>query len=791
MGCQCDIFLTVNSTAPKNFYRSIFFCATVLFFLASGNIFAQRPLGIDVSSYQSINLNWTTVKNNGFSFAWAKATEGLTVNDANFTTYEANAKSAGVLIGAYHFAHPETHVGLAGADSEAAHFWSIAGKYITNGGAYLQPMLDMESDPSTANPVYTKITLSQWLNRWCQDIVSYAASNGVAVKPVIYTGISYSSSWLNSTVTNWPLWMANWPNNPDPQNGAPSSNGPWPNWTVWQWADTNYTGGDSDVFNGNSTTISNLGIGTLFPPFFMTPLVNSRAVDTGKNVSFAAKADGSLPLKYQWLFNGTNLVGATNFSLTITNAQSANAGNYSLVVTNSAGAITSSVVSLIVYPPQTTVFADNFDVNTATNWILNKSSSDTAATFNFDYSTLGIPSAPNSTNSTTRGLLMQANLANGAVAALSLSPTNQIFSGDYRLHFDAWINVNGPFPNGGGGSTLFLTGGLGTSGTRTEWNGSGSTADGFYFACDGDGGITPSSTGVNDYCVFNGTTVQGSASGNYFAGTDSTARGADNLYYTTAFTNSRAAPSLQQTTYPQQSTNALDPGSFGLAWHDIIVSRRGTTVDWVIDGIRFAVISNATFTASNVFVGHWDPFASLSSSNAINFSLVDNVRVEQPAVAPQFTLQPIAQTVKLGTNVNLIASATGLPAPYYQWQFNGTNISGATSSTYTLAFVAQTNAGNYSVIATNIAGSVTSTNALLALIPPSAAQFSFVGLQNGNTLQISFNGDSYWTYTVEVSTNLATGWSTLANLTSTNGLFNFTVAATNSPQQFFRARVGP
>jgi hypothetical protein len=33
--------------------------------------------------------------------------------------------------------------------------------------------------------------------------------------------------------------------------------------------------------------------------------------------------------------------------------------------------VTSSPVSLLVYPPQTPVFADNFDVNTATNWIFN------------------------------------------------------------------------------------------------------------------------------------------------------------------------------------------------------------------------------------------------------------------------------------------------------------------------------------------------------------------------------------------------------------------------------------
>jgi len=28
----------------------------------------------------------------------------------------------------------------------------------------------------------------------------------------------------------------------------------------------------------------------------------------------------------------------------------------------------------------------------------------------------------------------------------AISPTNQSFSGDYRLNFDGWVSVNGPFP---------------------------------------------------------------------------------------------------------------------------------------------------------------------------------------------------------------------------------------------------------------------------------------------------------------------------------------------------------
>jgi hypothetical protein len=234
----------------------------------------------------------------------------------------------------------------------------------------------------------------------------------------------------------------------------------------------------------------------------------------------------------------------------------------------------------------------------------------------------------------------------------------------------------------------------------------------------------------------------------------------------------------------------LNAGTFGLSWHDVIVSRRGSTVDWAIDGIRIATITNASFTASNVFVGFWDPFASLSSNNVINFGLVDNLRVEVPALAPLLTAEPQSQFVKLGTNVTLMAGATGLPAPEFQWLLNGTNISGATNASYTVAFFAATNAGNYSVVATNIAGSVMSTNALLALLPPAAAHFQSPTVQGG-AVQIAFTGDAFWSYTIETSTNLAS-WSVLTNLTSTNGMFQLNAGfVTNSPQQFYRALVSP
>jgi GH25 family lysozyme M1 (1,4-beta-N-acetylmuramidase) len=765
--------------------------------LAPSSVFAQRMLGTDVSHYQA-SVNWPAVKKSGVAFAWAKATQGDTITDSLFSTHAAGAKNAGIFIGAYHYAQPSSNPNLTGAnsaDAEANFFWSVASNYVKADGACLVPMLDWEDAAATNGTGLTITQMSQWVNQWCNTVSNLARANGVTLKPVVYTGVWFSAPssgvsgypGLNTTVTNWPVWIASY-NGSNVQSAGPSATTPWPTWNIWQYNDTNWSGGDSDVLKGTYTNLDAFVIGGLPPtPNLVTFPLNQRAAEAGSNVTFAATAYGLGTLKSQWFFNGVALPNATNTSLSLTNVQATNTGFYTLIVTNSSGSVTSSPLSLLVFPPQATVFADNFEVNSATNWIFNKSSADTSVTFAFDYSTVGIPAAPNS-GGTKFGLQMKANLANGVTAALSLSPTNRTFSGDYRLRFDAWINVNGPLTNGIG-STEYLTAGLGTSGTRTEWTGSGSTADGFYFSVDGDGGNGDTATSTADYNFYTGTAVQLATTGNYWAGTDTTARGNGNLYYTAVFPVSTAAPAAQKASFPQQ-TGTLNPGTFGMAWHDVIVSKRGSTVDWIVDGVRFATISNATFTASNVFVGFWDPFASLSSNNVINFGLVDNVRVESPAVAPAFTLQPIAKTVKLGTNVTFTAAATGLPTANFQWRFNGTNIVGATNDTYALAFVATTNVGNYSVVASNFMAAVSSTNAALSLVAPVAAQFSAIGISH-DALQISFTGDAYWTYTIETSTNL-TSWSVLTNLTSANGQFNFDAGSTtNTPQQFFRARVGP
>ena len=78
----------------------------------------------------------------------------------------------------------------------------------------------------------------------------------------------------------------------------------------------------------------------------------------GTSATFSVLASGSTPLLYQWRFNGSDIGGATNNSLTLSNLQIINSGAYSVVVTNAFGSVTSDPAILLVYAPATiTIFS--------------------------------------------------------------------------------------------------------------------------------------------------------------------------------------------------------------------------------------------------------------------------------------------------------------------------------------------------------------------------------------------------------------------------------------------------
>ncbi len=117
---------------------------------------------------------------------------------------------------------------------------------------------------------------------------------------------------------------------------------------------------------------------------------------------------------------------------------------------------------LVVAQAPAQLFQDQ--MNNGATWSVNASGLDYQATWNYDYSTDGIPEAPNSQggDDATRGLKLEANLANGAVSFFTAYPIGQNFVGSYQLRFDAWMNY------GSTGTTEFLGGGIGYNGLDAD-----------------------------------------------------------------------------------------------------------------------------------------------------------------------------------------------------------------------------------------------------------------------------------------------------------------------------------
>jgi hypothetical protein len=71
------------------------------------------------------------------------------------------------------------------------------------------------------------------------------------------------------------------------------------------------------------------------PRFTVQPASLSRIA--GNNAAFRAVAAGTAPLSYQWNFEGTPIIGATDSLVSLTNVQSSDGGHYQCVVTGAYG----------------------------------------------------------------------------------------------------------------------------------------------------------------------------------------------------------------------------------------------------------------------------------------------------------------------------------------------------------------------------------------------------------------------------------------------------------------------
>ena len=110
-----------------------------------------------------------------------------------------------------------------------------------------------------------------------------------------------------------------------------------------------------------------------------------------------------------------------------------------------------------------------------------------------------------------------------------------------------------------------------------------------------------------------------------------------------------------------------------------------------------------------------------------------------PPVVPSISTQPASQTVTAGQTATFTVVATGTAPLSYQWQKNGTAITGATSATYTTpATTSADNGAQFVVVVSNVAGNVTSNAATLTVnAAGTMPQFGHVFIAEGENTTFS------------------------------------------------------
>ena len=173
------------------------------------------------------------------------------------------------------------------------------------------------------------------------------------------------------------------------------------------------------------------------------------------------------------------------------------------------------------------------------------------------------------------------------------------------------------------------------------------------------------------------------------------------------------APSI--TSQPaNQAVTAGQMATFG-------VSASGTaplSYQWRKNGLYITGATSSSYTTPATTTADSGSTFSVVITNSAGSATSNNatLTVNAAAVAPSIMSQPANQAVTAGQTATFSVTASGTAPMSYQWRKNGTNITGATSSSYTTPATTTTDSSStFSVVISNSAGSVTSNNATLTV----------------------------------------------------------------------------
>jgi hypothetical protein len=222
----------------------------------------------------------------------------------------------------------------------------------------------------------------------------------------------------------------------------------------------------------------------------------------------------------------------------------------------------------------------------------------------------------------------------------------------------------------------------------------------------------------------------------------------------------------------QPSGTVVNSG--GVALFGVTATGSDVKYQWRKEGVNMLGSTSELLFLSNVQLGDaGDYTVVVSDGTGIIMSTAATLIVNAP---PVITGQPSSSTVDQDGSVIFSVTATG--ATTYQWQRNGSDLSGKTGASLSLTNVQVADAGSYTVIVGNGAGNITS-NASILTVNPKLTQAQYDAAVQVGRDQVANSPNSYGLYSLSQVQALHVGTPLLAKDLA-SGKFKLTIGVEKS-----------